>query len=113
MLVVDDAGLVLMVRDGGGHRLPGGPQAAGETLPQAAVRAVAARTGVRAEVSELIGIYSDPTEPWSADLAVCFRGRPVSGPLRDGAVWVEPERLGELGIPAASRSVIEQGLAAD
>ncbi|PPK69028.1 NUDIX domain-containing protein [Actinokineospora auranticolor] len=111
ILVLDDAGLLLMLRSRDGHRLPGGPQPARETLPNAAVRAVEERTGVLTRITGLVGVYSDASEPWSAELAVCFRGRPVEGRLRVGtAVWVEPERLADLGVPEATRLVVEHGL---
>ncbi|WP_018685166.1 NUDIX hydrolase [Actinokineospora enzanensis] len=112
IMVLDDAGLLLMLRERAGHRLPGGPQPARETLPRAAVRAVEEQTGVMAEITGLVGMYSDPERSWSTELAVCFRGRPMGGRLRVGtAVWVEPERLGALGVPEATRLILEHGLA--
>ncbi|GLZ37750.1 NUDIX domain-containing protein [Actinokineospora sp. NBRC 105648] len=111
VLVLDDAGLLLLRHDGQRdrcHRLPGGPQPTGDTLSESAVRAVEEQTGVRVEITGLIGVYSDDSQPWSTELAVCFRGRPVGGRLRtDRARWVEPERPAELALPAGSRAVVE------
>lgn len=124
-VVVDDAGLVLLVRGWGGrgpvHRLPGGPQLAGESAAEAARRSVLADTGVDVEIVGVVGVYSDPStarcgvDGWSQDFAVCFRGRPVGGALRAGrsgeeAVWVEPEELDALEVSSSSRSRLEHGL---
>ncbi|MBM7772452.1 ADP-ribose pyrophosphatase YjhB (NUDIX family) [Actinokineospora baliensis] len=109
--VLDDAGLVLLARADGGFRLPGKPQPAGESLPVAAVRAVEELTGVWVEITGLVGVFNDASEPWSAELAVCFRGRPVGGRLSTArAAWLEPERLAELPVPEAVRTVVEHGL---
>ncbi|WP_051385374.1 NUDIX hydrolase [Actinokineospora inagensis] len=111
IVVFDDAGLVLMARTGDGYRLPGRPQPAADSLPVVAVRAVEALTGVHVEITGLVGVFNDPSEPWSAELAVCFRGRPVGGRLMTSrAAWLEPERLGELPVPEATRLVVEHGL---
>ncbi len=106
VLVVDDAGLVLLVDD----RLPGGSQRADESLSAAAARAVEGASGVRVEIVGLVGVYSDPADAWSEELAVCFRGRPVHGHLRANARWVEPERLDGVAVSAAARSLIAHGL---
>ncbi|WP_143073437.1 NUDIX hydrolase [Actinokineospora cianjurensis] len=111
VVVLDDAGLVLLVRADGGYRLPGKPQPATEALPVAAVRAVEALTGVWVEITGLVGVFTDPGEPWSAELAICFRGRPVGGRLSSArAAWLEPERLHELPVSEATRTVIEHSL---
>ncbi|WP_253840680.1 NUDIX hydrolase [Actinokineospora globicatena] len=111
VVVLDDAGLVLMVRADGGYRLPGKPQPATEALPVAAVRAVEELTGVWVEITGLVGVFNDDSEPWSTELAVCFRGRPVGGRLSSArAAWLEPERLAELAVTEATRLVVEHGL---
>ncbi|MGQ0837964.1 NUDIX hydrolase [Actinokineospora sp.] len=118
-LVVDDAGLLLMLRRRDAraldtYHLPGGPQFAGESASGAASRAAVECTGVAVEIIGLVGVYSEP-QTRAQELAVCFRGRPVSGDLRTGdpdqePVWVEPERLDELNVPPATRLCIAHGL---
>ena len=104
VLVVDDAGLVLMVDRGGRLELPGGVARAGETVVEAAARVVLAQTGVVVEGTTLAGLDS------AAEFAVVLRARPVEGDLAEGAVWVEPERIGELPVSAAARERVERVL---
>ena len=104
VLVVDDAGLVLMVDRGGRLELPGGAVAVGETVVESAARVVLAQTGVVVEGAALVGLDS------GVEFAVVLRARPVAGDLVDGAVWVEPERLGELEVGADVRERVESGL---
>lgn len=104
-IVVDDAGLVLMVREGGRLVLPAGPLLLGEPAGDGVVRVVAERTGVDVEVCELVGITS------GTGFGVCFRARPVDGDLAPAAVWAEPERLDELPVDGEVRARIEHVLA--
>ncbi|CRK55381.1 Nudix hydrolase family protein [Alloactinosynnema sp. L-07] len=111
-VVVDDAGLLLMVRrpDSDSYHLPVGPPCSGETVSVAACRVAAESTGVDVEITGLVGIFDQPDDAF----AVCFRGRPIGGTLAGcpggEAVWVEPERLDELNVPIAVRQCIEHGL---
>jgi 8-oxo-dGTP pyrophosphatase MutT (NUDIX family) len=60
--VTDPAGRVLVIRrtDNGNWALPGGGIDVGESLTSAAVREVEEETGVRCEVTGLVGIYTNP-----------------------------------------------------
>src|SRR5690348_12285138 len=60
--VLDPAGRLLMIRrtDSGLYALPGGRHELGETMTETAVRETLEETGVTIEVTDLIGIYSDP-----------------------------------------------------
>lgn len=104
-VVVDDAGLVLMVRAGAGLVLPGGPLLVGEQAAAGVVRVVGEVTGVLVEVCDLVGVSSTP------GFGVCFRARPVGGDLGERAEWVEPECLGELPVDGADRRRVEHVLA--
>ncbi|HVK21639.1 MAG TPA: NUDIX domain-containing protein [Actinokineospora sp.] len=110
-VVVDDAGLLLMVRrpDSDSYHLPVGTPHSGETVSVAASRVAAESTGVAVEITGLVGIFDEPNDAFS----VCFRGRPVGGKLGSGAaeaVWVEPELLDELNVPATVRQCVRHGL---
>ncbi|WP_436495110.1 NUDIX hydrolase [Actinokineospora sp. HUAS TT18] len=111
-VVVDDAGLLLMVRqpESDTYLLPAGPPCSGETVSVAAGRVAAEATGVAVEITGLVGIFTEPGDAF----AVCFRGRPVGGKLAGcpgvEALWVEPERLDELNVPTDVRERIEHGL---
>ncbi|EWC61956.1 hypothetical protein UO65_2780 [Actinokineospora spheciospongiae] len=73
VLVVDDAGLVLMVDRGGRLELPTGAARTGETVVAAAARAVLAQTGVVVAGASLVGLDS------AGEFAVVLRARPVDG----------------------------------
>ena len=103
-VVVDDAGLVLMVRRGGLLGLPSGPLLVGEAAADGVARVVAEATGVAVEVCDLVGVTSTP------EFEVCFRARPLDGELADGAEWVEPEGLGALPVPREDRLRVEHVL---
>ena len=62
VVVTNDAGDILMIRrsDNGNWALPGGAIDLGESLTQAAVRETLEETGIRCEITGLVGIYTDP-----------------------------------------------------
>jgi len=112
--VLDDADQVLMVQDDNVYALPSGDVEVGESLPAAVVRVVERETGVRTQVTGLVGVYSDPRHVIAYDsgevrqeFSVCFRGRYVSGA---DAVWVDQPLLPELTIHPAVRLRIQHGL---
>lgn len=60
-LIFDDAGRVLLIREGYARRrygLPGGALDAGETPEEAIVREVREETGLDADVGPLVGMYT-------------------------------------------------------
>src|SRR3954465_12909719 len=80
--VLDDADQVLMVRQDDIHALPSGDVEVGETLSGAVVRVVERDTGVRIQVTGVVGVYSDPRHVIAYDngevrqeFSICFRGR--------------------------------------
>jgi 8-oxo-dGTP pyrophosphatase MutT (NUDIX family) len=62
LLVADDSGAVLLQRrrDTGQWALPGGAQDIGETAAQCAVRECLEETGIVAEITGFLGVYSNP-----------------------------------------------------
>lgn len=125
--VSDAAGRILLIHkiDNGFRALPGGAMDFGESIRDAAVREVAEETGVRIEVTGLVGIYTDPGHVMAYDdgevrqeFSVCFHARPISGePREDGtetkaARWVDPTELPGLSIHPSMRRRIDAALAA-
>jgi len=112
VLAVDDSGRVLLQRrrDTGQWAIPMGKQELGETPSQCAIRETLEETGVRTEITGILGVYSDPghivaysdgevRQEWELILL----GRPVSGtPAANDeasdAGWFTPGELSALDI---------------
>jgi ADP-ribose pyrophosphatase YjhB (NUDIX family) len=123
--VLDAAGRLLVIRraDNNRHAIPGGRHELGESMAEAAAREVAEETGITAEITGLVGIYSDPAHVVAYDngkvrqeFSICFRGRPVSGELRTSdesteVRWVERTDLDQLDIERHMRLRIDHGFA--
>jgi 8-oxo-dGTP pyrophosphatase MutT (NUDIX family) len=121
--VLDEAGRLLMIRrtDNDRYAIPGGGQEFGESVAQAVVREVEEETGLTVDVTDFIGIFSDPDYVIEYDdgevrqeFSLCFRARPVSGDLRTSSeskevLWVEPAELESLNIHPAIRLRIARG----
>lgn len=125
MLVVDDDGQILLQqrRDTGQWALPGGKQDFGETPSQCAVRECHEETGVVAQVTGLLGVYSDPAHlvEYTSDgevrqeYEVTLIGKPVGGaPTATdeafGSRWVAPAELDGLDIHPTQRRQIDDYL---
>lgn len=121
--VVDDAERLLMIRrtDSGKYALPGGRHELGETMTQTVIRETEEETGVRIEVTGLIGIYSNPDHVIEfsdgevrQEFSICFRGRAVSGEPRPSdetteALWVDRDQVDGLDVHPSIRLRIEHG----
>lgn len=125
ILVVNDAGEILLQRrrDTGQWALPGGKQEFGETPSACAIREGEEETGVRAEVTGLLGVYSDPAHlieylsdgEVRQEYEVTFIGRPVAGEptVNDEASdvrWVAPVALDQYDIHPTMRRQIDDYL---
>ncbi|RJO70669.1 NUDIX domain-containing protein [Nocardia panacis] len=89
-LVTDEHGRVLMQRrgDSGNWSLPGGIMEVGETLEDCAVRETFEETGLRIEITGLLGIYTDPEHVIAyadgevrQEFAVVYYGRVTGGQI--------------------------------
>ncbi|UOX90245.1 NUDIX domain-containing protein [Amycolatopsis sp. FBCC-B4732] len=122
--IQDDHGRILMIRrtDNNLYSIPGGQLELGETLAQAVVREVREETGIECEVSEVIGVYSDPEHVIAYDdgevrqeFSICFRASWVSGTLRTSSessevLWVTPGSMDKLSIHPSIRLRIEHSM---
>jgi 8-oxo-dGTP pyrophosphatase MutT (NUDIX family) len=120
LLVVNDSGEILLQRrrDTGQWALPGGAQDIGETAGQCAVRECLEETGVLAEVTGFLGVYSDPhhivaytdgeirQQYENAYIGRPLGGEPTVNDEADGVRWVHPDHLGALDIHPSMRRQI-------
>jgi ADP-ribose pyrophosphatase YjhB (NUDIX family) len=97
----------------------------GESIADAAIREVAEETGVRVELTGLVGLYTSPGHVMAYDdgevrqeFSVCFHARPQGGELREdgtetkAAEWVPVAQLDELSIHPSMRTRINDALSA-
>ena len=123
--VRDNEGRLLMIHkiDNNYWALPGGGMDLGESIADAAIREVAEETGLRVEITGLVGIYTDPGHVMAYDdgevrqeFSVCFHARPQGGELREdgtetkAAKWVDTSELNGLSIHPSMRARIDDAL---
>jgi ADP-ribose pyrophosphatase YjhB (NUDIX family) len=89
-VVTDDAGRILLIRrsDNGLWTIPGGAMEPGEDIAACCRREVLEESGIKVDITRLIGIYSNPRHVIEyangevrQQFSVCFACRPVAGEL--------------------------------
>ncbi|MFJ8954976.1 NUDIX hydrolase [Streptomyces sp. NPDC102381] len=112
LLVVNDAGEILLQRrrDTGQWALPGGAQDIGETPAACAIRECLEETGIIAEITGFLGVYSNPDHIVAytdgeirQQYEVAYIGRPTGGEPTvndeaDAVRWAAPADLPTLDI---------------
>jgi ADP-ribose pyrophosphatase YjhB (NUDIX family) len=122
--IQDDEGRILMIRrtDNDLYSIPGGQLELGETLAEAAVREVREETGIECEVTEVIGLYSDPKHVIAYDdgevrqeFSICFRadfrgGIPKISSESSEVLWIHPNEMEDLQIHSSTMLRIRHSL---
>lgn len=124
--VRDLEGRLLLVRrrDSGTWELPGGRVDVGESAVTAATREVQEESGLRVEITGLVGLFTDPAhvvESATGDevrqqFTVCLHAIALEGsPLPDmdetiEAAWFDPPTVAGLSVEPAARRLITQAL---
>jgi 8-oxo-dGTP pyrophosphatase MutT (NUDIX family) len=116
--VTDDHGRLLLIQrsDNGNWALPGGAIDVGESMSQAAVREVEEETGIRCEITGLVGIYTNPNhvlhytsndevrQEFSILLAAkAIGGQPTPSSETTSVEWVLPTSLSEYAMHPSMR----------
>ncbi|MGB3438261.1 MAG: NUDIX domain-containing protein [Actinophytocola sp.] len=125
LLVVNDSSEILMQRrrDTGQWALPGGKQELGETPSECAVRECEEETGIRARVTGILGVYSDPAHlveytsngEVRQEFEITLIGEPVGGTpsANDEASevrWISPKELDNFDIHVTMRRQLDDYL---
>ena len=125
VLTVNDAGEILLIRrsDNGNWALPGGAVELGESLPDAAVRETFEETGVRVELTGIVGTFTDPRHVMlynsngeaRQEFSIVVMARPVGGEPAasdesSDARWVTPSDLAGLVMDRSMRQRISHYL---
>ncbi|MCX4750505.1 NUDIX domain-containing protein [Kitasatospora sp. NBC_01287] len=117
VVVVGDDGRVLLQRrtDNGMWALPGGRMELGESLEQCGIRETLEETGIRIEVTGIVGTYTSPGHVFAYDdgevrqeFSICLLGRPVGGDLEVSdesteVAWFTPAEVDGLPMVASIR----------
>ncbi len=123
-IVLDAEGRLLLVHktDNNLWALPGGGVDPGESVSQAVVREVKEETGIDVEVTDLVGVYTNPHHVMAYDdgevrqqFSLCFRTRLLGGELRTSSetsqvAFVDLDQLEDLDIHPSMRLRINHGI---
>ncbi|MGA4994849.1 NUDIX hydrolase [Nonomuraea bangladeshensis] len=125
VIVTNTAGDLLMIRrsDNDNWAVPGGAIDLGESIPAAAIRETVEETGIRCEITGLVGTYSDPrhvilyTSNGEArqEFSIVLTGRAIGGeptPSEESREvrWVPRNEIMSLSMDRSMRMRIEHYL---
>jgi 8-oxo-dGTP pyrophosphatase MutT (NUDIX family) len=125
VVVTNDRGEILLIRrtDNNNWALPGGAIDLGESVTQAAIRETQEETGITAEITGLVGIYTDPrhvihytsNDEVRQEFSIVLTGRPVEGqptPSSESSEvrWVPPTDIRTYTMDRTMRRRIERFL---
>jgi ADP-ribose pyrophosphatase YjhB (NUDIX family) len=125
VIVTRDNGDILLIRrtDNGNYALPGGALDLGESISDTAVRETEEETGIRCEVTGLVGIYTNPHHVIEytsngevrQEFSIVFTARPVSGTRRASSessevIWVPAAEVEHLTMHQTMRQRIRHYL---
>lgn len=128
VVVVDDAGRLLMIRrtDNDNWAVPGGAIDLGESMIDAAVRETIEETGITVQVTGLVGIFTDPkhlihytsNDEVRQEFSIVLTARPVAGEPTPSSEtsevhWIEPDDVARLTMDRSMRMRIGQYLKGD
>ncbi|MEU6481438.1 NUDIX domain-containing protein [Streptomyces sp. NPDC047017] len=123
-VVRNDSGRLLLIHktDNDLWALPGGGHDIGERIGGTVVREVLEETGIRVEVDNIVGLYTDPDHVLAYDdgevrqqFSICFRAHPIGGTLRTSSEskevrWIDPADLSGFCIHPSMMLRIQHGL---
>ncbi len=119
--VANERGELLLIRrtDNNNWALPGGAMDPGETLTETAVREVEEETGIRCEVTGLVGVYTSPSHvilytsngEVRQEFSLVYTARPIGGSLRtsdesSAVEWVPESEISALPMHSSMRQRI-------
>lgn len=127
VLAINNEGALLLQRrrDTGQWAIPMGKQETGETVTECAIRETEEETGVRVEVTGILGIYSDPAhivaytdgevrqEYEVTLLGRLVTGQPTMNEEASDVAWIPPNSLDGLDIHPTMRRQIDHYLTGD
>ncbi len=105
--IVSDGNRIVLIKRGkepfkGGYALPGGFLNYGETLEHCATREVLEETGLKTDIVDLVGVYSDPSrDPRGQVITAVFELKMLDGAIKGGddassAEWLHIDKLPKL-----------------
>jgi 8-oxo-dGTP pyrophosphatase MutT (NUDIX family) len=113
---------MLKRKDSGNWTMPGGTLKFGESLPSCAVREVEEESGLKIELTDIIGVYTDPNIIVSysdgevrQEFTVLYSGTVTAGTVSlddesTASAWVDLKDVLEIQLAASQRKRLEDVL---
>jgi ADP-ribose pyrophosphatase YjhB (NUDIX family) len=127
LLIINESGQVLLIKrsDTGQWAIPGGKQEFGESAAECAIREAEEESGVKAEITGFLGVYSNPNHivaytdgETRQQYEAAYIGRPVAGTPTtndeaDDVRWVHPDDFSSYDIHPSMLEQLGHYLAGD